>query len=83
MILSFLVVDHDDLNKMMITREEWRSSQLISSKVLSSNKRDKVSDKVSSRSETSEVLSDKYEHRSTATFAFRGFMGDYRLDTEQ
>jgi len=67
------------LEFIRLTQEEWRSSQLISSKVLSSNKRDKVSDKVSSRSETSEVVSDKYEHRSTATFAFRGFMGDYRL----
>merc|ERR1712037_196655 len=64
------------LEFIRLTQEEWRSSQLISSKVLSSNKRNKVL----SRSEASEEVSNKEDkHRSTATFAFRGFMGDYRL----
>ena len=103
---------------LIITREEWRSSQLISSTLLPKNKEsatDKVSatnkvsapskvfetnkesapskvfatDKGSTREEVSaatnkvlasdEILATKKQRqRSTATFSFRGFMGNYR-----
>ena len=90
---------------LIITREEWRSSQLVSSTLLPKNKEsatDKVSatnkesapskvfatDKGSTREEVStatnkvlasdEILAKKQRQRSTATFSFRGFMGNYR-----
>ena len=91
---------------LIITREEWRSSQLVSSTLLPKNKEsatDKVSatskvsapskvfatDKGSTREEVSaatnkvltsdEILATKKQRqRSTATFSFRGFMGNYR-----
>ena len=103
---------------LIITREEWRSSQLVSSTLLPKNKEsatDKVSatnkvfapskvfetnkesatnkvfgtDKGSTREEVSaatnkvlasdEILGTKKQRqRSTATFSFRGFMGNYR-----
>merc|ERR1711953_920043 len=75
--------------------EEWRSSQLVSSTLLPKNKEsatDKVfaTDKGSTREEVSaatnkvlasdEILATKKQRqRSTATFSFRGFMGNYRL----
>ena len=63
---------------IIITREEWRSSQLISSKVMETSKFSAM-DKMAARDKalTSEGVS-ATEKQSTATFAFRGFMGNYR-----
>merc|ERR1711971_271910 len=62
------------LEYIRLTQEEWRSSQLISSKVMET-KKVSVTDKVSATNNVSETEINKL----TATFAFRGLMGNYRL----
>merc|ERR1719234_2921914 len=77
---------------ILITREEWRSSQLISPKVVAIDKvsatdnistKDKISAKgkilTTKKALASENVSATNKHKLAATFAFRGFMGNYRL----
>ena len=64
---------------IIICREEWRSSQLIASKVVATDKMS-VKDNISATDKMSETDKDLATNKDklTATFAFRGFMGNYR-----
>jgi len=68
------------LEYIRLTQEEWRSSQIISSKVVATDKMS-VKDNISATDKMSETDKDLTTNKDKlkATFAFRGFMGNYRL----